>query len=81
MRLIDADALKKSLDFFFDNCEEQIIMEKLKPHIFRFDDKCEERRMMEKLNPYICPQCGGQVNRERMICEYCGTNFGVKYEY
>ena len=27
------------------------------------------------MKPYICPQCGGQVNRVKMICEYCGTQF------
>lgn len=27
------------------------------------------------MKPYICPQCGGQVNRAKMICEYCGTQF------
>ena len=27
------------------------------------------------MKPYICPQCGGQVNRAKMICEYCGTRF------
>ena len=20
-----------------------------------------------------CPNCGGNINRERMVCEYCGT--------
>lgn len=27
------------------------------------------------MKPYICTQCGGQVNRAKMICEYCGTMF------
>ena len=27
------------------------------------------------MKPYICPQCGGQVNRLKMVCEYCGTQF------
>lgn len=27
------------------------------------------------MTPYICPQCGGQVNRAKLICEYCGTQF------
>lgn len=27
------------------------------------------------MKPYICPQCGGQVNRAKMVCEYCGTQF------
>ena len=27
------------------------------------------------MKPYICPQCGSQVNRAKMICEYCGTQF------
>ena len=27
------------------------------------------------MKPYICPQCGGQINRATMICEYCGTRF------
>ena len=27
------------------------------------------------LKPLNCPNCGGGVNRERMICEYCGTKF------
>lgn len=35
----------------------------------------KERRM----KPYICPQCGGQVNRTKMICEYCGTQFREEY--
>ena len=30
---------------------------------------------MEKLKPLICPQCGGTINRARMVCEYCGTTF------
>lgn len=29
------------------------------------------------MKPAICKCCGGQINIERMICEYCGT----KYEY
>lgn len=28
-----------------------------------------------ELKPLICPQCGGEINRARMICEYCGTTF------
>lgn len=28
-----------------------------------------------KLEPLICPNCGGGINRDRMICEYCGTKF------
>lgn len=28
-----------------------------------------------ELKPLTCPNCGGAVNRERMICEYCGTKF------
>lgn len=27
------------------------------------------------MKPYICPQCGGTINRVKMICEYCGTQF------
>lgn len=27
------------------------------------------------MKPYICPQCGGTVDRVRLICEYCGTQF------
>ena len=27
------------------------------------------------LKPLSCPNCGGGINRERMICEYCGTKF------
>lgn len=27
---------------------------------------------MEQLK---CPNCGGNINRSRMICEYCGTQF------
>lgn len=27
------------------------------------------------LQPLNCPNCGGTVDRERMICEYCGTKF------
>lgn len=28
-----------------------------------------------ELKPLICPNCGGAVNRERRVCEYCGTSF------
>ena len=28
-----------------------------------------------KLELLNCPNCGGAVNRGRMICEYCGTTF------
>lgn len=31
------------------------------------------------MKPYICPRCGGQVNRVKMICEYCGTQFREEY--
>lgn len=31
-----------------------------------------------KLEPYICPQCGGKVDRIRMVCEACGTQFREK---
>ena len=27
------------------------------------------------LKPMNCPNCGGTVNRERLVCEYCGTKF------
>ena len=27
------------------------------------------------IQPLTCPNCGGSVNRSRMICEYCGTQF------
>lgn len=27
------------------------------------------------LKPLTCPNCGGAVNRERRVCEYCGTSF------
>lgn len=27
------------------------------------------------LKPMNCPNCGGTVDRARMICEYCGTKF------
>ena len=28
----------------------------------------------------ICTQCGAPINRERMICEYCGTKYEQKHE-
>lgn len=28
-----------------------------------------------KMKPLICTQCGAPINRERMICEYCGTRY------
>lgn len=31
--------------------------------------------MKNHLKPYICPQCGGRVDRARLICESCGTMF------
>lgn len=30
------------------------------------------------LKPLVCPNCGGTVNRERKICEYCGTQFEIE---
>ena len=27
------------------------------------------------LRPLTCPNCGGRVNRDRLICEFCGTEF------
>ena len=27
------------------------------------------------LEPLTCPNCGGAVNRGRLICEFCGTQF------
>ena len=30
------------------------------------------------IKPLICPQCGAPINRERMVCEYCGTKFEIK---
>lgn len=27
------------------------------------------------MKPLICPNCGGKINRSRMKCEYCGTEF------
>ena len=28
-----------------------------------------------KFEAYICPQCGGQIDPHRHVCEYCGTHF------
>lgn len=25
--------------------------------------------------PMICPNCGGTINSDRGVCEYCGTHF------
>lgn len=30
---------------------------------------------MSNLKPLVCPNCGGKINRQRMKCEYCGTEF------
>ena len=30
------------------------------------------------IKPLTCPQCGGAINRDRMICEYCGTKFQIE---
>ena len=30
------------------------------------------------LIPLICPNCGGAINRERKICEYCGSTFEIE---
>ena len=27
------------------------------------------------LEPLTCPNCGGAVDRARMVCKYCGTQF------
>ena len=27
------------------------------------------------LEPLTCPNCGGTVDRDRLICEFCGTKF------
>lgn len=27
------------------------------------------------LQPLTCPNCGGKVNRDRLLCEFCGTEF------
>lgn len=27
------------------------------------------------LQPMVCPNCGGSIDRVRLICEYCGTKF------
>lgn len=31
-----------------------------------------------KIKPMICTQCGAPINRERMMCEYCGTKYDVR---
>ena len=28
-----------------------------------------------ELKPMTCPNCGGTIDRTRLICEYCGTKF------
>lgn len=30
---------------------------------------------MDNVKPLKCPNCGGNINRSKMICEYCGTQF------
>ena len=30
------------------------------------------------LKPLTCPNCGGAINRERKVCEYCGTSFHIE---
>ena len=30
---------------------------------------------MAKVEPLKCPNCGGNINRSKMMCEYCGTQF------
>ncbi len=32
---------------------------------------------MEQLK---CPNCGGNINRAKMVCEYCGTQFKKDHE-
>lgn len=34
-----------------------------------------------KIKPMICTQCGAPINRERMICEYCGTKYEVRDDH
>ena len=30
---------------------------------------------MDNVKPLKCPNCGGNINRSKMVCEYCGTQF------
>ena len=32
-----------------------------------------------KLEAHNCPNCGGKINIERRVCEYCGTTFSTPY--
>lgn len=34
-----------------------------------------------KIKPMICTQCGAPINRERMMCEYCGTKYEVRDDH
>ena len=32
-----------------------------------------------KIEAHNCPNCGGRINIERMVCEYCGSTFGTPH--
>lgn len=38
-------------------------------------EKIEEYRELMKLQALGCKNCGGSIDKETMICEYCGTNY------
>ena len=38
-------------------------------------EKIEEYREIMKLQALGCKNCGGSIDKETMICEYCGTNY------
>ena len=38
-------------------------------------EKLEEYKEIMKLQALGCKNCGGSINKETMICEYCGTNY------
>jgi hypothetical protein len=38
-------------------------------------EKLDEYRELMRLQALGCKNCGGSINKETMVCEYCGTNY------
>lgn len=82
MKLIDVDDLKVQLTQLSEYptyCNTVVDAIGTIDRVTRHDieDILEEYKDSIKLLPNICVNCGGGIDRETMLCRFCGTSYRI----